>query len=395
MNLKQRDRKFFGGRPDREELQIVREEGSCVFDARGRRYLDFTSGWCVGNLGWGKDEIERAVKRFKGPTYVSPNWHYAPWIELAELLARIAPGKLTKSFRATGGSEAVELALQAAMLHTGRRKFLSFEDSYHGNTLGALSIGASETRGSLKNLLPGCGKVKPPLDARALVAIERRLRRREIAAFIMEPISINHGVIVPSIDDVEKLANVCRRAGTLLIFDEVACGFGRTGKIFASEHFRIGPDLLCLGKALTGGYGAMGALLATREVATSLEKDGNFYSTFGWHPRSVAAALASVRFLVRHQRRLLAHVAELSGLFAQRLSAMKLDGLKALRVQGLAIGLEFEAEAAARHLLEKCRRAGLLLADNSETELLLLPPLNLAPDTAERALRIIERAARR
>ena len=119
---------------------------------------------------------------------------YKPWTELAPRLAAIVPGRLTKSFRATGGSEAVELALQAAMVHTKRRRFVSLEDAYHGNTIAALSIGASENRETFPNLLQSCDKIAPPLDARALEKIEARLKRRDIAAFVMEPVSINLGV---------------------------------------------------------------------------------------------------------------------------------------------------------------------------------------------------------
>lgn len=392
MTLTQRDRRFLARDDEPDALQIVRARGARVIDAHRRSYIDFTSGGCVGNLGWGEQEIRRAVRRFDGPTYVSPSWLYAPWVELAELLARIAPGKLTKSFRATGGSEAVELALQAAMAHTGRGKFLSLEDSYHGNTLGALSIGASETRETLPNLLSRCVKVKPPLDTRALATIERQLRRRDVAAFIMEPISIAHGVLVPDPASVAELQRQCRRYGTLLIMDEVASGFGRTGKIFATEHFPIEPDMLCLAKALTAGYGAMGALLTTKEVADSMEEDGNFYSTFGWHPLSVAAAIAAVRFLVRNEKRLLANVETMSRFFAARLAAMQLPSLRALRVQGLAIALEFESEIVPR-LQKKCLARGLLIADSGDSTALLLPPLNIDRRTAAAGLDILAACA--
>jgi 4-aminobutyrate aminotransferase-like enzyme len=152
------------------------------------------------DFGWRAAAIANAVERFKGPDYVYPGYAYAPWTELARLLASLAPRPLTTCFRATGGSEAVDLALQAAMIHTGRRAFLSLEGSYHGNTLGGLSIGATDNREQIKNLLPHCGKVAPPLDAKAWRRIEQRLKRRDVAAFVMEPISINLGVLIPEKD---------------------------------------------------------------------------------------------------------------------------------------------------------------------------------------------------
>ena len=153
-------------REEPAELQVAATNGSIVTDSRGRKYIDFVMGWCVGNFGWRPAAIARAIDRFRGPDYVYPGYSYAPWTELARLLASLAPRPLTTCFRATGGSEAVDLALQAAMIHTGRRKFLSLEDSYHGNTLGGLSIGASVNRETIANLLPDCGKIDLPLDGR-------------------------------------------------------------------------------------------------------------------------------------------------------------------------------------------------------------------------------------
>ena len=136
------------------DLQVAATSGSILTDSRGRKYVDFVMGWCVGNFGWRSAATLKAIERFKGPDYIYPEYSYAPWTELARLLVSLTPRPLTTCFRATGGSEAVDLALQAAMVHTGRRAFLSLEDSYHGNSLAGLSIGASDSRERLKNLLP-------------------------------------------------------------------------------------------------------------------------------------------------------------------------------------------------------------------------------------------------
>jgi 4-aminobutyrate aminotransferase-like enzyme len=129
---------------------------SILTDSRGRKYIDFVMGWCVGNFGWRRPATTKAIERFKGPDYIYPGYSYAPWRELARLLASLAPRPLTTCFRATGGSEAVDLALQAAMIHTGRRAFLSLEDSYHGNSLAGLSIGASDShRSTYRRERPG------------------------------------------------------------------------------------------------------------------------------------------------------------------------------------------------------------------------------------------------
>ena len=120
------------GREEDPALQVARASGPYLFNARGRRYIDFVSGWCVGNLGWNHPVPTRAVHQFRGPDYIYPEHGYKPWTDLARRIAAIVPGRLQKSFRATGGSEAIELALQAAMIHTKRSRFLSLENAYHG-----------------------------------------------------------------------------------------------------------------------------------------------------------------------------------------------------------------------------------------------------------------------
>jgi acetylornithine/succinyldiaminopimelate/putrescine aminotransferase len=374
------------------DVYVARAAGSYLFDTRGKRYVDFVMGWCVGNFGWGDAELERRIERFRGPDYVYPDYRYRPWEELATLLARLAPGDLTKCFRATGGSEAVELAIQAAMLHTKRHAFVSLEESYHGNTFGAMSVAGSEYREKFPRLLPNCHKIGLPLDEDALDRIETRLKRRDVAAFIMEPVSINLGVCVPQPGFMEGLRALCTRYRTLLILDEVACGFGRTGRIFATEHFDIEPDIMCIAKAMSGGVAGMGAMLATAAVGETMEAKGEFYSTYGWHPRSTDVAIASIRRIMHDKRKLLAQVAATSDYFRERIGEIEFGSTLTLNMLGLAIGLHFDEDEYGDGLTDRCRRNGLLVASQSG-DVLLLPALNIDRRTASRGLNILEQSA--
>ena len=368
--------KFLGRDTEPEDFVVSRARGSFIFDDRGRRYIDFIMGWCVGNLGWNNPTLNKAVRSESDPTYVYPNYSYKKWGELAKLLAQIAPGRLRRSFRATGGSEAIEIAMQLAIAHTGRTKFLSLEDSYHGNTFGALSVGASAHREKLKTLLPNCRKIKLPLDDRALVTIERQLKKRDVAAFIMEAISVNLGVYIPDADTMTRLQRLCRRYGTLLIIDEVATGFGRTGTMFACEYFGLEPDIMTLGKAISGGHGPLGATMATESVAKSATDAILAYSTFGWHPLSVAAAIANVRLFIRNGNAILAHVAEMSDLFRERLSSMEFKRGTKVRVKGLPIEIDFDDCAPAERLVWRAEKNGLLITSDEEI-VQIFPALNI------------------
>ena len=388
MDVAQRDRRYLARDEGAEGVQVARSQGSFVFDHHGKKYVDFTGGWCVGNLGWGNEEILAAVRDFSGPTYVHPDYVYRGWSELAEGLAEIAPGKLTKCYRATGGSEAVEIALQVAMAATGREGFISLAGCYHGNTIGARSLAGD--RGTYPNLLRHCQHVDPPLDDRAADRVERMLKGEKVAAFIMEPVVCNLGVLIPSAEFMSRVREACRKHGTLFVMDEVATGFGRTGKLFASEHFDLDPDVLCMAKAITAGYAPMGATLVTKEVADAAGV--GFYSTYGWHPLSVAAALANLAYWRKNRAALLANVAKQGDSIRARLSEMKFAEQASVRVVGLAIGVEFgEDSHYASQLGERCREAGLLVSAEEENLLTMFPALTIEPEVVREGLDILER----
>ena len=191
---------------------------------------------------------------------------------------------------------------------------------------------------------------------------------------------------------MEGLRALCTRYRTLLIFDEVACGFGRTGKIFACEHFDAEPDIMCIAKAVSGGVAGMGAMLATAEVGETMEEKGEFYSTYGWHPRSTDVAIASIRRIIRDKRKLLANVAATSGYFRDRIGEIEFGSKMTLNMLGLAIGLHFEEGDYGDALADRCRKNGLLVASQS-SDVLLLPALNIDRRTASRGLDILAKSA--
>lgn len=390
MKLLFKDAKYVGRDTAATPIEVVGSQGSYLIASDGKRYIDFIMGWCVGNIGWGVPEVRKTIEEYDGPDYVNPYYLFKPWIELAELLAEITPGNLVKSFRATGGTEAVEIAMQAAMVHTGRTKFISIEGAYHGHSIGAMSVGMSYFRGKYINLLPACYKIKPPLDKKAALEVEKLLSKGDIAAYISEPIICNLAVIIPTQEYFDIVGRACKKYGTVFIIDEVATGFGRTGKLFASEWFGLKPDIMTLGKGLTGGYGAMGAAIMTEEVAKSMEFNFSFYSTFGWHPRNTVAALANVRYLVKHKETILKNVRDLSKYFEERLHAMRFRYPTEIRIEGLAIGLEMKQKGYFINVMNRCMKKGVLVSELGPLALTLFPALVIDRKTAQDGLDVLE-----
>lgn len=388
MERKRSGKKFLAGSEEALPLELKSSNGSYLYDVNDKKYIDFLSGWCVGNLGWGNNMLKQAIREYEGPAYVYPGFLYKPWEELAQLLAEVSPGKLAKSFRTTGGSESVDTALQIAMAYTGRKRFLSLENSYHGNIISSLSIGSSETAAEVNNHLEDCDKVKLPLDAKTLKKIEAVLKKKNVAAFIMEPVICNLGVIIPTKAFMQDLEKLCRKYGTLLIIDEVATGFGRTGKLFASEHFGIEPDIMCISKAITGGYAGLGATLTTEKIAKAVKDKVSIYSTYGWHPLSVHVALTNIHHF--RKENILENVTRLSNIFSEVLSSMKFKKKAEVRIIGLAIAIEFDDPKYPQKIRKKCLKEGLLLV-TQEKSLVMFPALNMDEKIAREGLRILEK----
>lgn len=390
MKNTQKEERYFGRGSAPMDLEIGRAKGSLIWDVEGKKYIDFLGGSGVSCLGWGNSEVEMRMRAADIPTYVYPNFRYKRWGDLAEKLALITPKHLTTSFRTTGGSEAVEAAMQIAMMYTGRKKFLSIEGSYHGNTIGAISLGASDNQKKFSNLLFGCEKISSPLDQNALDRIEDLLKNHEFAAFIMEPVICNLGVVVPSEEFMHSLYMLCKAHGTLLVMDEAISGFGRTGKLFGSQHYDIQPDMMVLDKALSGGYAGIGALIVTDQIASVVHEKVGLYSTFGWHPLGVEAAIAIVDILLADTEALLANVEAISSVFAKELATMEFDQEPEIRIKGLAIGIDVKDQQYAQDIKHRGVEQGLVM-NTEKSSLTFFPALNIDQETVVEGLNLLRK----
>ena len=256
---------------DAVPLDFVKGEGFHLYDKKGRKYLDFLGGWCVATVGWKDKEMGEAIARqAKEGLYVPPIFVSSRCESLAKKLVVLAPGRLRRVFRATSGSEAVEFAIKCARAATGRPTIVSIDGVYHGHTYGAAALGDACVpkmgpcpEGFLKLPMP-----KTVEEGNATVAAFERLvkERGDVAAFMSEPFWTNAGCHVPPEGFYQGIQRVCRKYGVLLAMDEVATGMGRSGLFYASEHWGLEPDIICLGKSFTGGYASMGATLVTERV---------------------------------------------------------------------------------------------------------------------------------
>jgi len=397
---------YYGTRP----IDIVAGEGCYLFDQNGKRYIDFVGGWCVGNIGWKRKEVIEAIKKeAERGTYVPPVFKFSGWEEFAQLLVKIAPNKkLTRVFKCTSGSEAVEFAIKCARAATGKKTIISIDGVYHGHTYGAASVGDACTL-AMAPCVPNFVKMPMPLRRRsresaALISAEAVIKQfqtlveenNDIAAFLSEPVWSNAGVIIPPPDFYPTIEKICREHGILLVMDEVATGFGRCGKLFASELWGIKPDILCLGKGLTGGYSTMGATLVTEEI-NNRARNIPQYSTFGWAPFDLAAAKANVELLLKEK--LWENAATIGDYILTQLQSLNdLPYVGEVRGIGMLLGIEIVKDkkslepdwSRAQKIQDACAEHGLLI-ETAGHILFMSPPLILTKKIADEGLAILKK----
>lgn len=323
---------------------FTRAEGSWLWDQDGNRYLDFLSGYSVMNVGRNHPRVKQALIEWlnrDGASLVQMECNPLAGV-LGEKLARLTPGDLDTCFFTNGGSESTEVALKFARKATRRQRILYADLGFHGLTFGALSVSDDDMwREGFGKLIPGCDMI--PFDD--LAALERELKKGDVAAFITEPIQGEGGVRIPADHYLPEAARLCHQNGALLIVDEIQTGFGRTGRWFASEHWGLEPDIMMVSKGLSGGYVPVGAVVTRRAIFDKVFEDLSHAvvhtTTFGGNAMAMVAGIAALE--VMEDEGIVQNAATMGERLLGRLkeATVSREMVKEVRGKGLMLGIEF------------------------------------------------------
>jgi 4-aminobutyrate aminotransferase len=402
-------------------LVAARGQGAIVEDVDGNRFLDCSAGIAVVATGHCHPQVVEAIQRQAAQLIhmSGTDFYYENMVVLAEKLAALVPGGVPletpdgpnhKVYFGNSGTEAIEAAIKLARYHTGRKQFVAFYGAFHGRTMGSLTLTGSKNT-QKKNffpLMPGVhhvpyadcyrcayGKTPDSCSIECAKAIEDPLFRtvlppEEVAAIVVEPVQGEGGYVVPPEKFFDELRRIADRHGILLVFDEVQCGMGRTGKLFASEHFNVTPDIVTLAKGIASGL----PLSATIARANIMDwKPGAHASTFGGNPVAVAASLATLELL---QQELIDNAAQVGAHMKARLSEFpaRFPCVGDVRGLGLMIGIELVKDKATKErapelrdrLVQMCFERGLLVLGAGPNTIRLSPPLVLTAEQADWAV---------
>lgn len=360
-------------------LEIERAEGLYLYDVNGKRYADLISGIGVSSLGHSHPAVVKSVQEQAAKfmhLMVYGEYIHSPQVQLSTLLAKHLPANLDSVYITNSGTEATEGALKLAKRYTGRTGIISFKNAYHGSTHGALSVmGGEYFKNAFRPLLPDVQH----LEYNNIEDLDNITSHT--ACVIIETIQGEAGVVLPTAAFLQALRAKCTETGTLLILDEIQCGFGRTGKLFAFEHYGIVPDILLTAKAMGGGM-PIGAFISSNQIMNSLTHTPvlGHITTFGGHPVSCAAALAALTELVNTN--LVSLVDEKEQLFRKHLQH---PAIKAIHGKGLLLSVEFENHELLFKIIARCIANGIitdwfLFSDN---RMRLAPPLIITAEQIE------------
>ncbi len=379
-------------------LVVRRAKGAMIEDMDGNRFLDYTAGIAVTNVGHSHPRVVAAIrKQSQRLIHMSgTDFYYAPQVRVAERLAALAPGNEPKRvFFTNSGAEAIEAALKLARRHTGRNRALAFINAFHGRTYGAMSLSGSKPmqRRGFSPLVPDIHHVRYG-DLESVRGILRTIcPPDELAAIFVEPIQGEGGYIVPPADFLPGLRRLCDEHGVLLVLDEVQSGIGRTGRMFASEHWGVAGDIVCLAKGIANGL-PLGAIVARASVMDW--PSGSHASTFGGNPVACAAALATLQ-LVENRYMKNARLRGRQLFEGLEQLAPRFPMIREVRGLGLMIGLEIQSETGEPApglrdwLIDLAFQRGLLLLPCGGSSIRFCPPLCLTKRQVEIGLELLGR----
>lgn len=361
---------------------LVHGEGSYVWDAEGKKYLDLFPGWGCDILGYSPPRVVRAIQeQVTNLIHVPNTWYTEAQGKFAEALCTRSFGQ---AFFCNSGAEAIEGAIKLARLYgspQGRYKIITFENSFHGRTYAAVTATAQpKYHEGIGPLLPGFSYA-PHNNLSAV----RELVDKETCAILIEPVQGEGGVNVPRDDFLPGLRKIADDNGLLLLFDEVQTGMGRTGTWFGYQQWNVQPDIMTLAKGLSGGV-ACGAFIARPEIAAHL-KPGKHASTFGGNPLAMAAGLATVETIEKDK--LLENVKLMSARFHEHFKKLKseLKIIRELRVRGMMIGIDLSIPGTPA--VGKCMERGVLINCTHDTVIRLLPAMNITAAQVDEGAAVI------
>jgi acetylornithine/N-succinyldiaminopimelate aminotransferase len=368
-------------------IEIVRAEGIYMYGPDGRKYIDLISGVSVSNTGHCHPRVIEAVKNQVDQfmhLMVYGEFIQNPQVKYAERLTGMLPPTLNSCYFVNSGSEAVEGALKLAKRFTGKSRIISFKNSYHGSTHGALSIQGSEVfRNAFRPLLPDTFQIGFN-DEKSLDAIDKNT-----ACVIVEPVQGEAGIIFPENDFIVKIRNRCNSTGALLIFDEIQTGFGRLGHLFAIDRFGVVPDILLLAKALGGGM-PLGAFISSKEIMSALVTNPSLghITTFGGHPVCCAAGLAALNVII--DGKLIENSLSKSDILKKELTHSLITEV---RGEGLFLAVQLKSSSYIQYVISHAPDYGIVL-DNflfCDNSFRITPPLIISTDEIKMACSLVRK----
>jgi acetylornithine/LysW-gamma-L-lysine aminotransferase len=361
---------YLGNLYQRFPINISKGKGAIVWDIFGKEYIDCMGGYGVALVGHCNDRVINAIKNQSDNLITCHMSVYNDTrLKFLQKMSKISPKELSKIFFSNSGAEAIEAALKFSRKYTGKNGIIAMTGGYHGKTFGALSVTYNEKyRKSFQPLLEGVkfvpynnpSKIEDLLDS-------------SIGTVIIEPIQGETGIIVPSDDFLQKVRKICDQNNLVLIFDEIQTGVGRTGKMWAGEHWSTTPDIMCLAKGIAGGL-PMGLTLCKSEILDAM-KVGEHSSTFAGNPLSCAAGIATIDSLV--EENLVGNAAKVGNIFKNGLLELKENHRIVRDVRGLGLMLALELRFDIKDVLFEGIKEGLLMLYSGRNIIRLLPPLVL------------------